>query len=536
MSPTITVNGCAVTGTTKPSSFMLPKPVDIFYGIPYARATRFHAAELLDPGPGGSMAAHRPGPSTPFPMAPHATSEDPLTLNIFKPSSSSPAPLPVVVYVHGGGFNFGHPLERNLASLLAWAERPLVVVAVGYRLGPLGFLAGAGPDVGERNLGLGDQRLAVEWVRKWVGAFGGDAGDLTLMGVSAGAHSIGHHLLHPSPLPFRKAILESGSPTARSTLSATHPRVLDQLRSLRAESYNAPLATLPVAQLLEASVMIWAQHAQSVCWPFQPVVDDRPGSLVPDLPLNLWAALLSRTGPAAAEGLAVITGFCSHEGTQFVPQRAQTNAEFRGFFATLIPSFTQEDLNALEALYPDPVTDPSSPYSHAGRQGAQFRRLYEAYGHYAYICPVLHTAHLLSRAGARVYLYEYAAVSMPFRAAGHGDQAVVVAHDMDAIGFRPGLVAVAREMNPRWTNFAAKPDGDLGDAWPLFRSPLAGGDGDGSLLVFGEGNDEAAGGSNLGTPVRTRTLTQKELDQCRFWWDRMELSQGLGLRGAAKPS
>lgn len=301
--------------------------------------------------------------------------------------------------------------------------------------------------------------------------------------------------------------------------------------------------------------MVWAGHADAVTWPFQPVVDG-PGGVIPDLPLNLLNDMV-RAG--RADGLAVITGFCSHEGTQFCPQRASTSIEFRSFFSTLIPSLSAADLDTLEMLYPDPLIYPDSPYRQppgiGGPQnrpyGAQFRRIHEAYAHYAYICPVLHTAHTLANAGARVYLYEYAALADPFHAASHGDQAPLVTHDMEVLRDTPGLVNIAREMNHRWTSFAASPDGRLGEdteeAWPIFVSPFpataaagsslssyASEPGVAQLLVFGQGNDEAARGRSPGTPVSTRTLTERELAQCRFWWVRMELSQGECVKGAAQ--
>jgi hypothetical protein len=217
-----------------------------------------------------------------------------------------------------------------------------------------------------------------------------------------------------------------------------------------------------------------------------------------------------------------------------VPLNVSTNAGFRSWFATLIPSFTQDDLDLLEQVYPDPVTG-SKRYQVSGTEtshGAQFRRLHEAYAHYAYICPILHTAHKLSAAGARVYLYEYAATSEPFNAASHGDQAPVVAHDMDLLAGQPGLVSVADEMNPLWAEFIASPEGEI-ESWPRFQSPFDGdgAGGGGQLLVFGKGNDEAAGGTCRGVAVQKRILTDEEVAQCRFWWERMELSQGMGVRG-----
>lgn len=356
-------------------------------------------------------------------------------------------------------------------------------------------------------------------------------------------------MLNPSPLPFRKAILESGSPTARSVLSPSHPRNVGQLNELGMYANNRPLDSLPIEDLIQSSFTVYAMHHTAVTWPFQPVIDG-PGGVIPDLPLNLWRDLISS---GRAKELSIITGFCSHEGTTFAPQHASTSAEFRSFFQKLIPSFSADDLDQLELLYPDPLIHPDSPYRQppgiGGPQkrpyGAQFRRIHEAYGHYAYICPILHTAHTLSRAGARVYVYEYAALSSPFKAASHSDQPPAVTHDLNVLEFTPGLVAIAKEMNHRWVSFCSSPSGKLDasdedERWPEFQSPLGGdssssasGDGAGKLLVFGEGNDEAAGGRNPGTPVKARTLTERELEQCRFWWDRMELSQGMGGRGTA---
>lgn len=357
-------------------------------------------------------------------------------------------------------------------------------------------------------------------------------------------------MLNPLPLPFRKAILESGSPTARSVLSPSHARNVGQLNEYNMYADDKPLDVLPIDSLIEASFAVYAMHHTPVTWPFQPVVDG-PGGAIPDLPLNLWRQLVEE---GRAKDMSVITGFCSHEGTTFAPQHASTSAEFRSFFQRLIPSFSADDLGALELLYPDPLIHPDSPYRQppgiGGPQrrpyGAQFRRIHEAYAHYAYICPVLHTAHTLSRAGARVYLYEYAALSSPFKAASHGDQPPAVTHDLNVLESTPGLIAVAKEMNHRWTSFSSSPSGTLNpddqeEAWPTFQSPLGdsssatsfSGAGIGELLVFGDGNDEAAGGRNQGTPVKTRRLTDRELEQCRFWWDRMELSQGTGERGTA---
>lgn len=229
-SPTVTVNGCTVVGAFQPASAKYPQALDIFHGIPFASAQRFSPAVAMPldgQAPGLVIDASRPAPSQPFPMAPHATAEDPLSLNIVRPSFSASASafvaagdgddgiggddgdvltaaiaaaggaarrdLPVVIYVHGGAFNFGFPAERDLASFVAWGRNQVLVVSISYRLGALGFLAGSTEATSKGvnlNLGLRDQRVAVEWVRQWIGEFGGDVDDITLWGSSAGAHSV----------------------------------------------------------------------------------------------------------------------------------------------------------------------------------------------------------------------------------------------------------------------------------------------------------------------------------------------------------
>lgn len=122
--------------------------------------------------------------------------EDCLNLNVYRQrqradGSSEPAKMPVLVYVHGGAFNGGMGVERDMASFVGWADTPIVGINFNYRVGALGFPSSAVADgEGCLNLGLKDQRLLFEWVRENVGAFGGDKNRITVMGLSAGAHSV----------------------------------------------------------------------------------------------------------------------------------------------------------------------------------------------------------------------------------------------------------------------------------------------------------------------------------------------------------
>jgi para-nitrobenzyl esterase len=188
-------------------------------------------------------------------------SEDCLYLNVWAPAGSPGAKLPVLVYLHGGGFVSGDGSEERYdgASL---AARGIVTVTVNYRLGAFGFLAP--PDAAREsphgtagNYGLLDQVAALRWVRDNIAQFGGDPARVTLAGNSAGAISVSAHMASPlSRGLFARAIGESGgafaplSPWQReqagraaadfaSRVGATS---LQKLRALPAKTLLAALA------------------------------------------------------------------------------------------------------------------------------------------------------------------------------------------------------------------------------------------------------------------------------------------------------
>ena len=112
----------------------------------------------------------------------------------------------VLLFIHGGSFIVGGGLQYN-ASTLAM-KHAAVYVTINYRLGAFGF---ANLDAGRANFGLSDQRSAMRWVKQHIGAFGGDQTRVLIFGESAGAMSIGLHLLSPpSAGLFDAALMESG--------------------------------------------------------------------------------------------------------------------------------------------------------------------------------------------------------------------------------------------------------------------------------------------------------------------------------------
>jgi len=141
-------------------------------------------------------------------------SEDCLFLNVFTPETAKEGDnLPVLIYIHGGGFTGGCGHEKHFDGPV-WPTKGVIGVTLNYRLGPMGFVCL--PELKEEagftgNYGLYDQMTAIRWVKDNIAAFGGDPENITIMGQSAGAASV--QLQCQSPLTdglFQKAVMSSG--------------------------------------------------------------------------------------------------------------------------------------------------------------------------------------------------------------------------------------------------------------------------------------------------------------------------------------
>jgi len=198
--------GTYVGATIDANPDTYPKGVDAFLGIPYAQSTagenRFRPAVPV-PASTSTFQAASYGHACLGANSGRPEGEDCLNVNVFRPRHAVRVPgevygvakpshlLPVVIYVHGGGFNAGHGGERNMASFVSWAKEDIVAVSFNYRVGAFGFLPSAlTAREGLLNLGLKDQQALFTWVQDNIADFGGDPGNVTIMGLSAGAHSV----------------------------------------------------------------------------------------------------------------------------------------------------------------------------------------------------------------------------------------------------------------------------------------------------------------------------------------------------------
>jgi para-nitrobenzyl esterase len=171
--------------------------------------------------------------------------EDCLYLNVWRPVQPSPKRLPVMVWIYGGGLVNGGT-QPAIYSGDEFARQGLVFVSLNYRLGRFGFFAFPAltrehPDELKGNYGYMDQIAALQWVQKNIAAFGGDPGNVTVFGESAGGYSVNTLLITPLAKGlFHKAIIESGG--GRDQLSGGRPISIDAPGRPSAESTGVEFA------------------------------------------------------------------------------------------------------------------------------------------------------------------------------------------------------------------------------------------------------------------------------------------------------
>ncbi|MFG3025320.1 carboxylesterase/lipase family protein [Streptomyces sp. NPDC048254] len=441
----------------------------VFRGIPYAAPpvgeARFQAPRPV-PGWDGTREAHAFGPPPPQEAAFQGRTgapdlpggDDWLTVNVWTPDPGPTDRRPVMVWIHGGAYKLGFSGSPGYDARHIARDGDLVVVTLNYRLGIEGF---AHIDGAPANRGLLDQVAALEWVRENIAAFGGDPGQVTVFGESAGAGSIAALLAMPRAAGlFRRAIAQSVPGTYFSDDLAR-----DIATALATEAGLRPtvagLAGVDPRQLPAAGEILgarmrqyedrWGQLARTQSL-FSPVVD---GEVLPATP---WQALSNGT----ARDVELIIG--------------HNRDEFRLFVALSGQLGKIGDDQATEALR---VFGPGPDGERAYREaflGASAGELYElVQTDWLFRMPSLRLAEAQVTGGGRAHVYE-----LTWQAPGNGG-AFGACHGLDGtllfgtfdahlgpLLLGPEPSAEARSLSSRfratWTAFATT--GDPG--WPAY--------------------------------------------------------------------
>jgi len=419
--------------------------------------------------------------------------EDCLTLNVWTPEKPASDKLPVMVWIHGGGFALGSGSDAAYDGQALSEATGTVVVSVNYRLGPFGFLAlpelesedAAHPSTGA--YGLEDQRAALQWVKANIAAFSGDPKNVTLFGESAGGISTCMHLVSPlSKDLFQRAIIESGPCDTGSDKAKAMAQGAAFLAALGCDADPDPLKCArdkpmeDVMAALPSSVDFF--FGDSASW--FPVVDgwnlpDRPGKLLEE---------------GKFEKMPVVLGTNADEGTLFLYLAGEAgkipdDAAFLAATEKLVPGHGAE----VVAHYP------SATYGSAQAAAAA------SVGDAGFVCPTRRTARALAKAGVATYLYHFTFVPdgalLPNMGSFHSSEVKYVLGNPSQLtpkALTDDELALSATMMGYWSRHAAAGDPNGKDAfvWPKY---------------------DQATDSNIVLDLTVSSDTGLHKDLCDFW-------------------
>lgn len=447
--------------------------VKSFKGIPYA-APPFGANRFQPPRPvkpwSGVRDALAFGPKSPQPQYPPevalilvesvGSGEDCLSLNVWTPELGAVG-LPVMVWIAGGMFAYHGTGASPWYDGSRFARDGVVCVTLNYRVGPDGFLH-FGEGEGDANRGLLDQLAALEWVQENIAAFGGDPGNVTVFGESAGALSIGTLLSMPRAEGlFRRAIAQSGAAQHVSS-AATARRVAQRFaEQLGVKATREAIAAVPIDRLLAAQTALetdLAMHPDPARWgeevvlsqlPWQPAID---GEVIPAPPLERIAA-------GAGADIDLIVGTNVDENRMFL------------VIGGVIDQITPEALAGAVAAYGLPVDATLAAYRAAHPNASPGDLLAAIQTDWYWRIPAIRLADAHATRKAATHMYEFAWRSPQFDGRLGACHALEIAFVFDTLGneTEPLLGAdppqpLADTMHAAWVAFAAS--GDCG--WPRY--------------------------------------------------------------------
>ncbi|MEO7170120.1 MAG: carboxylesterase/lipase family protein [Sphingomonas sp.] len=433
--------------------------VAAFRGIRYGQARRFRAPTAV-PVPPETVRATEPGPACPQRGKRRPQAEDCLFLNVWTPEPAAGARLPVIVWIHGGGYAYGSANDPITDGRGLAAAGDVVVVTVNHRLNALGYLYlarldPAFPDSG--NAGQLDLVLALQWVRDNIAAFGGDPARVTLIGQSGGGAKIATLMAMPAARGlFRRAITMSGQQvTVSGPVHATR-RARAYLARLGIADAPQRLLDQPVEKLIEALDADDPIERSPIY--FGPVLDGRSLARHPFWP------------DAHPNGLDVdlMLGATRDETRDFTDP---ASPEMRGLSWDALPDRMAAELpvdllpEAVVQAYRAhmPKASPADIFYAATTDGRSWR-------------PQVIEAELRARAGRSAFVYQvdFRSPTNPDRGAFHGIDIALVFGTIDApyawTGNGPQTRALSRLMQRRLVAFARTGSPNLPGLppWPVY--------------------------------------------------------------------
>lgn len=440
--------------------------VERFFGVPYAAPPvgdlRWRAPRPVKAWTGiRAASAFSPVCRQTVPWITDPQSEDCLYLNIWAPKAAKK--LPVMVWIHGGGF-FGGAGSQPGYDGTRLTQQGVIVVTLNYRLGLFGFfahpeLSAESPAKASGNQGFLDQIAALRWVKRNIAAFGGDPTRVTVMGESAGSVSIG--ALVVSPLAkglFQRAIAESGN--IGVPFDASENAVADRRQ---AEAEGAAFAKgLGAAHLADLRA-IDADTLIHKSWVPRPIVDHHV----------LREDMTATYRGHRQNDVPIMVGWNADEGKDLAPEILATSSFTAARHSALLAQLLGHAPSAkVLADYPA-ATD-------AEAEASIFHFTTDFWGWRMWRWAELQAQGRSSKAYVYYFVHSPAEPATPCGygcKAGHGAEIrhVFDQLDQEPRAWSPGDRQLTREIVGYWTNFAkaGDPNGDGLPAWPAFTGAKA---------------------------------------------------------------